>query len=84
MEKKNKWLTFFFLVAAEALDLSYLSAYLDSVGTKFDDGVNFATGGSSILPGGFSPFDLGIQVAQFTQFKSRTSAFDDNQNDCRE
>ncbi|KAL5582568.1 hypothetical protein UlMin_015010 [Ulmus minor] len=68
---------------AQTLDLDYLSAYLDSIAPKFSDGANFATGGSSILPGNFSPFDLGIQVNQFTQFKSRTRAFDhDNLNDC--
>ncbi|PON52520.1 Lipase [Parasponia andersonii] len=53
------------------------------MGTDFEDGANFATGGSSIVPGGFSPFDLGIQVSQFMQFKSRSRAFDDHQNDCR-
>ncbi|XP_023551264.1 GDSL esterase/lipase At3g27950-like isoform X2 [Cucurbita pepo subsp. pepo] len=30
-------------------------------------------GGSSICPGGYSPFHLGIQVSQFIQFKSRTT-----------
>ncbi|XP_022134509.1 GDSL esterase/lipase At5g14450 [Momordica charantia] len=58
---------------AEKLKLPYLSAYLDSVGTSFRHGANFATGGSSIRPGGYSPFHLGIQVSQFIQFKSRTT-----------
>ncbi|XP_056176586.1 GDSL esterase/lipase At3g27950-like [Syzygium oleosum] len=53
--------------------LPYVSAYLDSIGTNFRRGANFATGGSSILPGPFSPFDLGIQISQFKQFKSRTT-----------
>ncbi|KAK7395673.1 hypothetical protein VNO78_16238 [Psophocarpus tetragonolobus] len=35
-------------------------------------GANFATGGSSILPGGYSPFHLGLQISQFIQFKSHT------------
>uniref|UniRef100_A0A9I9DP94 GDSL esterase/lipase n=1 Tax=Cucumis melo TaxID=3656 RepID=A0A9I9DP94_CUCME len=58
---------------AEKLKLPYLSAYLDSIGTSFRHGANFATGGSSIRPGGYSPFHLGIQVSQFIQFKSRTT-----------
>lgn len=61
-------------IAAEKVKLPYLSPYLDSVGTNFRNGANFATGGSSIRPGGFSPFHLGIQISQFIQFKSRTSA----------
>ena len=51
-----------------------MSPYLDSIGTNFRHGANFATGGSSILPGGYSPFDLDIQIGQFMQFKSRSSA----------
>ncbi|KAF8015656.1 hypothetical protein BT93_H1242 [Corymbia citriodora subsp. variegata] len=64
---------------AEKLGLPYLSAYLDSMGTNFRHGVNFATGGSTIQPldtrifeGGFSPISLDIQLAQFEQFKART------------
>ena len=60
--------------AAKELKLPYLSAYLDSLGTNFRHGANFATGGSSIRPGGYSPFHLGIQISQFIQFKSRTTA----------
>ncbi|KAI4350697.1 hypothetical protein L6164_005127 [Bauhinia variegata] len=56
----------------EELKLPYLSAYLNSVGSDYRRGANFATGGSSIGPGGYSPFNLGIQVPQFIQFKSRT------------
>ncbi|KAG7033123.1 GDSL esterase/lipase, partial [Cucurbita argyrosperma subsp. argyrosperma] len=58
---------------AEKLKFPYLSAYLDSVGTSFRHGANFATGGSSIRPGGYSPFHLGLQVSQFIQFKSRST-----------
>nr|XP_023884693.1 GDSL esterase/lipase At5g14450-like [Quercus suber] len=47
---------------AKDLKLPYLSAYLDSLDTNFRHGANFATGGSSIRPGGYSPFHLGIQV----------------------
>ncbi|KAG5027801.1 hypothetical protein JHK87_011315 [Glycine soja] len=57
----------------EELKLPYLNAYLDSVGSNYRHGANFAVGGSSIRPGGFSPFPLGLQVAQFLLFKSRTN-----------
>ncbi|KAJ4824505.1 hypothetical protein Tsubulata_031585 [Turnera subulata] len=59
---------------AERLKLPYLSPYLDSIGTDFRHGANFATGGSSIRPGGYSPFHLGIQISQFIRFKARTTA----------
>ncbi|KAL8043783.1 hypothetical protein ABFX02_08G007400 [Erythranthe guttata] len=65
---------------AEKLGLPYLSPYLDSIGTNFRHGANFATGGStirrqneSIFENGISPFSLDIQTMQFLQFKSRTS-----------
>jgi len=58
--------------AAEELKVPYLSAYLNPVGSNYRHGANFATGGSSILPGGYSPFHLGLQISQFIQFKSRT------------
>ncbi|XP_039054517.1 GDSL esterase/lipase At5g14450-like [Hibiscus syriacus] len=53
--------------------LPYLGAYLDSIGTNFRHGANFATGGSSVRPPGFSQFNLGIQISQFIQFKARTT-----------
>lgn len=58
---------------AQKLRLPFLGAYLDSIGTNFRHGANFAAGGASILPGGYSPFHLGIQISQFIQFKSRTT-----------
>ncbi|KAK4597892.1 hypothetical protein RGQ29_015420 [Quercus rubra] len=64
---------------AEKLGLPYLSGYLDSIGTNFRYGANFATAGSTIQPVdakifemGFSPFSLDIQLFQFEQFKART------------
>lgn len=67
---------------AKHLGLPYLSPYLDSIGANFRHGANFATGGSTIrrqnesfFLNGVSPFSLDIQVAQFTQFKSRTGWF---------
>uniref|UniRef100_A0A5B7BHY8 Putative Esterase isoform 2 n=1 Tax=Davidia involucrata TaxID=16924 RepID=A0A5B7BHY8_DAVIN len=65
---------------AEHLKLPYLSAYLDSIGTKFKHGANFATGGSTIrrqneswFENGVSPFPLDIQIEHYDQFKARTS-----------
>ncbi|ERM99738.1 hypothetical protein AMTR_s00099p00110810 [Amborella trichopoda] len=50
---------------AKSLGLPYLSAYLDSVGTNFSHGANFATAGSTIRPQnttltqtGYSPISL--------------------------
>ncbi|GKV07822.1 hypothetical protein SLEP1_g19536 [Rubroshorea leprosula] len=67
---------------AEHLGLPYLSGYLDSIGTNFRHGANFATGGATIRPQneaysstGVSPFSLDIQVVQFDQFKARSSYF---------
>jgi hypothetical protein len=61
--------------AVNALDLPFLNPYLDSVGApNFQNGCNFATGGSTILPANAastSPFSFGIQVAQFVKFKTR-------------
>ncbi|XP_057437307.1 GDSL esterase/lipase At5g14450-like [Lotus japonicus] len=56
----------------EELKLPYLDAYLNSVGANYRHGANFATGGSSILKGGYSPFHLAYQISQFIQFKLRT------------
>ncbi|XP_039126048.1 GDSL esterase/lipase ACHE-like [Dioscorea cayenensis subsp. rotundata] len=64
---------------AKSFDLPYLSAYLDSLGTNFRHGANFATAASTIMQqtvplnkGGYSPFSLQVQLAQFSQFKSRS------------
>ncbi|KAK4274015.1 hypothetical protein QN277_017307 [Acacia crassicarpa] len=64
---------------AQNFGLPYLSAYLDSLGTNFTHGANFATAASTItLPptilaaGGYSPFYLNIQYFQFNEFKRRT------------
>ncbi|KAL5572812.1 hypothetical protein UlMin_022409 [Ulmus minor] len=71
---------------AQHLGLPYLSAYLDSIGTNFSHGANFATGGStirrqneSIFVNGISPFSLDIQFVQFSQFKARTAGLFYNQ-----
>ncbi|XAR51926.1 Alpha-L-fucosidase [Bertholletia excelsa] len=65
---------------AESLKLPYLSAYLDSIGTSYEHGANFATGGATIMrqneswfEHGVSPFPLDIQVEHYVQFKARTT-----------
>ncbi|TKY50310.1 GDSL esterase/lipase [Spatholobus suberectus] len=58
----------------EELKLPYLSAYLDSIGSNYNYGANFAAGGSSIRQTNFSPISFGLQISQFTHFKSRTRA----------
>ncbi|KAK7821511.1 gdsl esterase/lipase [Quercus suber] len=57
-----------------SMDLPFLNAYLDSIGTpNFRKGCNFAAAASAIRPitGSASPFSLGIQVAQFQRLKAR-------------
>ncbi|KAJ3701649.1 hypothetical protein LUZ61_005354 [Rhynchospora tenuis] len=64
---------------ANSLGLPYLNAYLDSIGTNFSHGANFATAGSTIrrenrtlFQSGYSPFSLDVQTWQFNQFTSRS------------
>lgn len=64
---------------AESLGLLYLSAYLNSVGSNFSHGANFATAGSTIRPqnttlqrSGFSPISLDVQYNEFYEFRNRT------------
>ncbi|KAK7275644.1 hypothetical protein RIF29_16764 [Crotalaria pallida] len=60
---------------AQNFGLPYLSAYLDSLGTNFSTGANFATLGSTIRPPGpnaLSPFSLDVQFTQFKNFIPRT------------
>ena len=71
-------LVWFGLNAAESLGLPYLSPYLQSVGSNFSHGANFATAGSTISSqnttlrqSGFSPFSLDVQTWQFNQFKNK-------------
>ncbi|GMI70297.1 alpha-fucosidase 1, Arabidopsis thaliana alpha-fucosidase 1 [Hibiscus trionum] len=66
--------------AAKGLELPYLSSYLNSLGSNFSHGANFATSSSTIgmpvadiIPRGWaSPFSLEIQFLQFAQFKNRS------------
>ncbi|CAL5214364.1 unnamed protein product [Lathyrus oleraceus] len=64
---------------AKNLGLPYLSAYLDSIGSNFSSGANFATAGSTIRPqnttrsqSGYSPISLDVQLAQYSDFKTRS------------
>ncbi|KAI3733456.1 hypothetical protein L6452_12899 [Arctium lappa] len=66
---------------AERLGLPYLSAYLDSIGTNFRHGANFAASGCTIQPADslmlnrtFNPLTLDVQLLQFEQFKKQSSA----------
>lgn len=66
------------LFAAQALGLPFLSPYLQSIGSDYKHGVNFATSASTvILPttsvfvSGISPFSLTIQLNQMKQFKAK-------------
>ncbi|KAJ4849550.1 Alpha-L-fucosidase 3 [Turnera subulata] len=64
---------------AKGLGLPYLSAYLDSLGSNFSHGANFATAGSTIRPqnttlrqSGFSPISLDVQWNEFYAFHQRS------------
>ncbi|GER47451.1 GDSL esterase/lipase At5g14450, partial [Striga asiatica] len=63
---------------ADSVGIPYLSAYLDSIGSNYQQGANFATGGATIgkpnetwFATGVSPFPLEIQVEHYTQLKDR-------------
>ena len=73
------YLSFLFANAAESLGIPHLSAYLNSIGSNFTQGANFATAGSSIrrqntslLLSGFSPISLDVQSWEFEQFINRS------------
>lgn len=64
---------------AEAFGLPYVSAYLDSIGSDFSHGANFATAGSTVRPqnttlreSGFSPISLDVQWNEFYDFHRRS------------
>ncbi|XP_004229972.2 GDSL esterase/lipase At4g01130 [Solanum lycopersicum] len=63
---------------AQALDLPFLSPYLQSIGSDYKHGANFATLASTVrLPQtslfvtGVSPFSLEIQLRQMKEFKAK-------------
>ncbi|XP_021746655.1 GDSL esterase/lipase At3g26430-like [Chenopodium quinoa] len=69
--------------AAESFGLPYLNGFLDSVGSNFSHGANFATAGSTIRPQTtiyYSPFSLKIQSNQFYDFHQRSQIFRDKED----
>ncbi|KAM7484176.1 hypothetical protein LguiA_000185 [Lonicera macranthoides] len=67
---------------AKSLGLPYLSPYLDTVGSNFSHGANFATAGSTIRSqnttisqSGFSPISLDVQFVQYSDFHRRSQIF---------
>lgn len=75
---------------AQALGLPFLSPYLQSIGSDYRHGANFATLASTVLlPNtslfvtGISPFSLAIQLNQIKEFKVRVDEFH-NSSDKRE
>lgn len=62
--------------------MPFLSPYLQSIGSDFRHGANFATLASTVLlpntslfVSGISPFSLAIQLNQMKQFKVRVDEF---------
>ncbi|CAJ2669668.1 unnamed protein product [Trifolium pratense] len=68
------------------LGLPFLSAYINSIGTTYRHGANFAAGSSTIMRQnktifeGGTPFTVDIQIVQFSNFKSRTGKFFTQEN----
>ncbi|XP_027350402.1 GDSL esterase/lipase At4g01130-like [Abrus precatorius] len=69
---------------AQALGLPFLSPYLQSIGSDFKHGANYATLASTVLlPNtslfvtGISPFSLAIQLNQMKQFKTKVNELDE-------
>ncbi|KAK6939876.1 GDSL lipase/esterase [Dillenia turbinata] len=64
---------------AHSFGFPYLSAYLNSLRSNFSHGANFAVAASTITPpssilpqGGYSPFELDVQLWQFMHFKNQS------------
>ncbi|XP_024966654.1 GDSL esterase/lipase At1g09390-like [Cynara cardunculus var. scolymus] len=56
----------------QSVQAGLLPPYMESLGSTFSNGANFAVVGSSTLPK-FIPFALNVQVMQFLHFKSRSN-----------
>lgn len=59
-----------------------MSPYLESIGSDYSHGANFASSASTVIPpftsffhSGLSPFSLSIQLSQMRQFKARVDEF---------
>lgn len=69
------------MYVAKHLGMPLLSAYINSIGTSYRHGANFAAGSSTIMRqnktyfDGGTPFTLEIQIQQFNNFKTRTAKF---------
>ncbi|CAO2817355.1 unnamed protein product [Amaranthus hypochondriacus] len=57
---------------SQRLKLGLLSAYLESSGSDFTHGVNFAVSGASTEVSLYIPFSLSTQAGQFGHFQNRT------------
>ncbi|VAH71014.1 unnamed protein product [Triticum turgidum subsp. durum] len=64
---------------AQSLGLRYLNAYLDSLGSNFTQGANFASAAGtirrvngSLWTSGYSPISLDVQIWQFQHFINRS------------
>ena len=69
-------------LAAQGLGVPFISPYLQSIGSDYRHGANFATLASTVLlPNtslfvtGISPFSLAIQLNQMKEFKVRVGEF---------
>ncbi|OMO64375.1 Lipase, GDSL [Corchorus capsularis] len=67
---------------AQALGLPFISPYLQSIGSDFRHGANYATSASTVLlpntslfVSGTSPFSLGIQLNQMREFKAKVNEY---------
>lgn len=58
--------------AGQSVNARFLTPYMESLGSTFWNGANFAVVGSSTLPK-YVPFALNVQVMQFLHFKSRSN-----------
>ncbi|KAH9625357.1 hypothetical protein KSS87_015186 [Heliosperma pusillum] len=64
---------------AGSLGLPYLNAYLNSIGSNFSHGANFASAGATVrpqttiyFPKDYSPISLNVQSAEFSTFYTRS------------
>ncbi|XP_062110072.1 GDSL esterase/lipase At1g09390-like [Humulus lupulus] len=55
----------------ESVKIDHLSPYIQSLGSNFTHGVNFAVSGASNLPER-KPFNLDVQIRQFLVFRARS------------
>ncbi|XP_019107916.2 GDSL esterase/lipase LIP-4 isoform X2 [Beta vulgaris subsp. vulgaris] len=56
----------------QSLNIDLLSAFLESSGSDFTHGVNFAVSGASTEVSLYNPFSLSTQAGQFGHFQNRT------------